>query len=258
MDTFILSMGLCWRRDLGARFGPEMMYIWAIGLLAAGQSSTMTGTYTGQRTMEGFMDIRLDPWKRALITRSVAMVPTVFIAVVYAGSSKMDDLNQLLNMVQSIQLPFALIPVLYVCSRSDIMGEKFVLQATFRVVVQTISAFLLGLNLLLVVQQMLDGMLAGSSALVLALVSTGSLLYAIFVAYLLVGPAFVWRMLEGRQSNTARTLQRLFGHPRRDTVGLGPQPAACLQAHTVNVSQVIEDLGEDSPRCTCRCDKETQ
>lgn len=198
------------------------------------------------------MDIRMQPWKRALLTRSVAMVPTVIVAVAYAGSSKMDQLNQLLNMVQSIQLPFALIPVLYISSRSDIMGDSFVLKAALRTVVQTLAAFLLGLNLLLVVQEMVGGMLAGSEAWMIVLVTIASVLYAVFVVYLLVGPALVWRVLEGRTSRTAKTLQRLFGHPRRDTVGLEPQIAAYLQAHTVNVSQAVEELSSDDESPTLK------
>lgn len=233
---------MCECRDLGNRFGKDMTYIWAIGLLAAGQSSTMTGTYTGQKVMEGFMDIRMKQWKRTLITRSVAMVPTIIIALAYAGSSKMDELNQLLNILQSIQLPFALIPVLYISSRSDIMGDSFVLKATFRTVVQTLSALLLGLNLLLVLQQMLGGMLTGAPVWVLLAVAVGSTLYASFVVYLLVGPAMVWRALEGRNSSIARTVQKLFGHPRRDTFGLGEGSVAYLQAHNVDVSQVVEDM----------------
>ena len=72
-------------RHLGERFGPVMKYIWAIGLFAAGQSSTMTGTYTGQFVMSGFMHIHVSPWLRALITRSVALVPTLAVAIAFAG-----------------------------------------------------------------------------------------------------------------------------------------------------------------------------
>jgi Mn2+/Fe2+ NRAMP family transporter len=241
-------VALC--RELGNRFGVQMKYIWAIGLFAAGQSSTMTGTYTGQKTMEGFMDIKMAQWKRTLITRSVAMVPTIGIAVMYAGSEKMDELNQLLNIVQSIQLPFALIPVYYITSRSDIMGEKFVLKAAFQTFIQGLSSFLLGLNLLLVVQEMLGGrMLKHAPHWVLIIVSIVTILYALFVVYLLVGPAAVWRVLDGRENAVARLVQRMFGHPRRDTYGLSPLSAARMRAHHVNVSQLVEDmvLEEEQP-----------
>jgi hypothetical protein len=212
-------------RDLGKRFGKQMTYIWAIGLLAAGQSSTIAGTYTGQIAMEGFMDIHMPKWKRNTITRLIAMVPTVAVAAAFSGSSKLDELNQLLNVVQSVQLPFALIPVLYMCSRSDIMGERFVLRDTFRTVVQSLSAFLLGLNLLLVVQQVLPtdssskGLLSDASVPVIVCVAVVSIAYAAFVIYLLVGPAFVWEVLEGYEdSDWACTLRELFGQPRGDGI----------------------------------------
>lgn len=64
-------------RYLGKTFGTATKYIWAIGLLAAGQASTMTGTYTGQFVMSGFLNLHLSVWARAAITRSVALVPTL-------------------------------------------------------------------------------------------------------------------------------------------------------------------------------------
>jgi natural resistance-associated macrophage protein 2 len=63
-----------------------MKYIWAVGLFAAGQSSTMTGTYTGQFVMSGFMRIHVSPMMRALITRSVALVPTLAVTIAFAGA----------------------------------------------------------------------------------------------------------------------------------------------------------------------------
>lgn len=204
------------RRDLGKRFGSDMTYIWAIGLLAAGQSSTLTGTYCGQIAMEGFMELKVPKWIRNLITRSIAMIPTVAVAAIYAGSSKMDKLNEILNVLQSVQLPFALIPVLYVCSRQDIMGEKFVLQSTFRTVMQSIAAFLLGLNILLVVQQMMGGFLQSASGGVLFIVIVISTAYAAFVIYLLVGPAVVWRAFKSDSPGFSRSVQQMFGKPSED------------------------------------------
>jgi Mn2+/Fe2+ NRAMP family transporter len=76
--------------------------------------------------------MHVSAWLRAAITRSVALVPTLIVALVYAGTTQMDALNQALNVVQSLQLPFALIPVLYITSREDIMGSTFVVQSTGR------------------------------------------------------------------------------------------------------------------------------
>ena len=58
---------------LGCEFGPAALYIWAIGIMAAGQSSTMTGTYAGQFAMEGFLNLHWQRWLRVLVTRSIAI-----------------------------------------------------------------------------------------------------------------------------------------------------------------------------------------
>ncbi|KAG6605195.1 metal transporter Nramp3-like [Cucurbita pepo subsp. pepo] len=100
-----------------------ILYIWAIGLLAAGQSSTITGTYAGQFIMGGFLNLKLKKWLRALITRSFAIVPTIIVALVFETSDGMVDiLNEWLNVLQSIQIPFALIPLLCLASKEHLMG----------------------------------------------------------------------------------------------------------------------------------------
>jgi natural resistance-associated macrophage protein len=110
---------------LAERFGKAARIIWAIGLLAAGQSSTMTGTFSGQFVMQGFLDLRVSPWLRTTITRMCAIVPTMIIALVY--SRNFDALDQGLNIFQSVQLPFALIPLLTFSSSSTILSS-FALQ----------------------------------------------------------------------------------------------------------------------------------
>ncbi|XP_065847242.1 metal transporter Nramp2 isoform X2 [Euphorbia lathyris] len=100
-----------------------ILYIWGIGLLAAGQSSTITGTYAGQFIMGGFLNLRLKKWLRALITRSFAIVPTMIVAIVFNTSeASLDILNEWLNVLQSIQIPFALIPLLTMVSKEQVMG----------------------------------------------------------------------------------------------------------------------------------------
>ncbi|PNX94316.1 metal transporter Nramp3-like protein [Trifolium pratense] len=100
-----------------------ILYIWGIGLLAAGQSSTITGTYAGQFIMGGFLNLRLKKWMRALITRSFAIVPTMIVALIFdATEDSLDVLNEWLNVLQSVQIPFALIPLLCLVSKEQIMG----------------------------------------------------------------------------------------------------------------------------------------
>lgn len=98
-------------------------YIWAIGLLASGQSSTMTGTYAGQFIMGGFLNMQLKKWLRALITRSCAIVPTLIVALAFDTSEdSLDVLSEWINVLQAIQIPFALIPLLCLVSKDEIMG----------------------------------------------------------------------------------------------------------------------------------------
>jgi manganese transport protein len=85
--------------------------LFAIALLASGQSSTITGTLAGQVVMEGFMHWRLEPWVRRLITRSLAIVPAVVI-ISLRGDASVTDLLALSQVVLALQLPFAMFPLL--------------------------------------------------------------------------------------------------------------------------------------------------
>ena len=107
---------------LGCSFGSAAKYIWAIGILAAGSSSTMTGTYAGQFVMEGFLNIHWSRWKRVLFTRSIAILPTLMIAI-FASIDNLTSMNDILNVVQSLQLPFALLPILHFTNTWLIMNS---------------------------------------------------------------------------------------------------------------------------------------
>lgn len=107
---------------LGCEFGLVAKFIWAIGILAAGSSSTMTGTYAGQFVMEGFLNIRWSRWKRVLFTRSIAITPTLIIAA-FANINNLTNMNDMLNVVQSLQLPFALLPILHFTNSCLIMNS---------------------------------------------------------------------------------------------------------------------------------------
>ncbi|ERL93635.1 hypothetical protein D910_10923 [Dendroctonus ponderosae] len=107
---------------LGCTYGVVAMYVWAVGILAAGQSSTMTGTYAGQFAMEGFLNLQWARWKRVLFTRTIAIVPTFFLAF-FSSINDLTSMNDILNAVMSIQLPFAAIPTIAFTSNPQIMGE---------------------------------------------------------------------------------------------------------------------------------------
>lgn len=95
--------------------------LFAIALLAAGQSSTITGTLAGQVVMEGFMHWRIRPWVRRLITRTLAIVPAAFI-IGLRGDASVTDLLTLSQVVLALQLPFAMLPLLQFTSSKKHMG----------------------------------------------------------------------------------------------------------------------------------------
>src|SRR5204862_4109416 len=95
--------------------------LFAVALMASGQSSTITGTLAGQVVMEGFMHWRIQPWLRRLITRTVAIIPAVLIIGI-RGDSSVNDLLTLSQVVLALQLPFAMFPLLHFTSSRKKMG----------------------------------------------------------------------------------------------------------------------------------------
>ena len=102
------------------RLATLQTFIWALGLLAAGQTSTMTGTYSGQFVMGGFLNLKITKWRRIAITRSAAIGPTLLVALAFRNQdTELDSLNEWINVLQSVQLPFALIPVNLLCTHTS-------------------------------------------------------------------------------------------------------------------------------------------
>ena len=118
--------------------------IFACALLASGQNSTLTGTLAGQIVMEGFLDIRLKPWLRRLITRGVAIIPAVLVIAI-AGEAKVTWLIILSQVVLSFQLPFAVIPLVQFTGDRKKMGS-FANSRLTTAVAWTIAAAILLLN----------------------------------------------------------------------------------------------------------------
>jgi manganese transport protein len=97
--------------------------LFAVGLLASGQSSTITGTLAGQVVMEGFMHWRIRPWVRRVITRGIAILPAVLVIGVRGEHNTVTDLINLSQAVLAIQLPFAMFPLLHFTSSRARMGR---------------------------------------------------------------------------------------------------------------------------------------
>ncbi len=96
--------------------------VFAVALLASGQNSTLTGTLAGQVVMEGFLDIKLRPWMRRLITRLIAIIPAVIVAAMY-GASGVNKLLILSQVILSLQLSFAVVPLVWFTSSKIKMGR---------------------------------------------------------------------------------------------------------------------------------------
>ncbi|XP_054265850.1 protein Malvolio-like isoform X3 [Macrosteles quadrilineatus] len=166
---------------LGCQFGDLAMYIWAIGILAAGQSSTMTGCYAGQFTMEGFLNLSWKRWVRVLVTRAVAIVPTFFVAF-YNNMTDLSGMNDILNAVMSLQLPFATIPTIAFTSNPQIMGE-FVNGWENKLVSVLLSLTVLAINVIFVVKSVMS---SWSNYLIVVGLVVYSIIYVFMVVYLLI------------------------------------------------------------------------
>ena len=124
--------------------------VFALALLASGQNSTITGTLAGQIVMEGFLSIRLRPWLRRLITRGVAIVPAVVVAMLYgqSGTAKLLVFSQ---VILSMQLSFAVFPLVAFTSNKLKMGE-LVNPAWLKVLAYAVALVIAGLNIWLLLQ----------------------------------------------------------------------------------------------------------
>ncbi|MDQ6861681.1 MAG: Nramp family divalent metal transporter [Verrucomicrobiota bacterium] len=124
--------------------------VFALALLASGQNSTLTGTLAGQIVMEGFLNIRIRPWLRRLITRGIAIVPAVIVLAIY-GEKGTTDLLVLSQVVLSLQLSFAVFPLVVFTSDKAKMGE-FANRAGMKLIAWIIAIVIAGLNGWLLVQ----------------------------------------------------------------------------------------------------------
>jgi len=136
---------------LGVAIAP---IIFAIGLLAAGQSSTITGTLAGQIVMEGYLDIRIRPWLRRIMTRLLAVVPAVATILLF-GEKQTGSLLVLSQVVLSLQLPFAMIPLIHFVADKRKMGE-FAIRPWLKACSWVVAIVIVALNVELVRETVAD------------------------------------------------------------------------------------------------------
>jgi len=167
---------------LGCQYGSAAMFIWAIGVLAAGQSSTMTGTYAGQFAMEGFLNLQWKKWQRVLFTRTIAILPTFLIAF-YENITDLSGMNDLLNCLMSLMLPFAVIPTITFTSNRKIMGD-FVNGFISKLFSVLLSMLVIAVNTYFVISYVIK-LNISNPAFILFVVIIG-IIYLLFCFYLTV------------------------------------------------------------------------
>jgi manganese transport protein len=169
---------------LGNKWAP---ILFAVALIAAGQSSTITGTLAGQIIMEGYLNLRIQPWVRRIITRALAVVPSL-LAIYYMGESATGKLLILSQVILSMQLGFAIIPLIHFVSDKQKMGT-FVIGNKVKLLAWISAGIIVSLNIKLVMEEVL-GLLENYpnhnfiilvTVIPVILLSIGVLLYVTFL-----------------------------------------------------------------------------
>lgn len=138
-------------RLLPSFLGQMAPVLFAIALIAAGQSSTITGTLAGQIIMEGYLSLRINPILRRLITRMLAIIPALIVIIIY-GEENVDALLILSQVILSLQLGFAIIPLIHFVSDKKTMG-KFAIKPIVKAAAWLIASVLVFLNLKMLVNE---------------------------------------------------------------------------------------------------------
>jgi manganese transport protein len=157
-----------------------------LALLAAGQSSTLTGTLAGQIVMEGFVKIRLRPYLRRLITRSIALLPAV-VVISISGDEGTYKLLILSQVILSLQLPFAIVPLVHFTNDKLKMGS-FASKLWVKVLAWIISAIIIVLNGKLVFDQIMEWVEGGAPIIVSILAIGIAAAISLFLVYIIILP----------------------------------------------------------------------
>jgi manganese transport protein len=173
--------------------------LFAIALISAGQSSTITGTLAGQIVMEGYLQIRINPWLRRLLTRAVAIIPAL-LTIYFLGESKVEDMLVLSQVILSLQLSFAVIPLIIFVSDKNKM-QQFTIKPWLLAVAVGIAAVLIYLNCKLVIEKSTDFLQTSTNELYKALVIIGLLFFFILLIATIVIPFII----KGKKSNGIHT-----------------------------------------------------
>ena len=172
-------------RLLPAFLGNVAPILFAVALIAAGQSSTITGTLAGQIIMEGYLSLRINPLLRRLITRMVAIIPALIVIVIY-GEDNVDSLLILSQVILSLQLGFAIIPLIHFVSDKKTMG-KFAINTLQKIAAWLIATVLVFLNLKMLANE-IGGIFKNGAWWQQILVGTGALICIALLVYIIIQP----------------------------------------------------------------------
>ena len=125
--------------------------IFALALLASGQQATITGTLAGQIVMEGFVNIRIKPWQRRLLTRLIAIIPPIIVTAI-VGNSAVASLLIISQVILSFQLTFSIVPLVHFTSMKKFVGPEFVNARWLMILAIATAIIITGLNLVLIVE----------------------------------------------------------------------------------------------------------
>nr|WP_294898413.1 Nramp family divalent metal transporter [uncultured Pedobacter sp.] len=168
-------------------FGKAAPTLFAIALIAAGQSSTITGTLAGQIIMEGHINLRIQPWLRRLITRVIAITPA-FCTILFFGEDSLGSLLVFSQVVLSLQLGFAVIPLIHFNSDKKLMGD-FTIKPWVKILAWFSSAIIVYLNIHLVVDEVIGWLNGGASHLLIYLLVVPLLLASLaLLIYIFLHP----------------------------------------------------------------------
>jgi manganese transport protein len=167
---------------LGSKLAP---ILFAVALIAAGQSSTVTGTLAGQIIMEGYLSLRINPVLRRLITRMLAVVPALVVILIY-GEEKVDRLLLISQVILCLQLGFAIIPLIHFVSDKKTMGS-FAIGIKTKIAAWIITGILVYLNISLVISET-SGIFEGTSLLPKILMGIVFTIAALLLLYILLHP----------------------------------------------------------------------
>ncbi|WP_242674884.1 Nramp family divalent metal transporter [Niastella populi] len=170
---------------LGSSVAPVLF---AVALIAAGQSSTVTGTLAGQIVMEGYLRLRINPWMRRMITRLLAIVPAILVIAI-AGEKEVDALLVLSQVILSLQLGFAIIPLIHFVSDKKTMGS-FAIKPIVQIAAWIVTATLVYLNLRMLINEVSSFFAGPTNILWNILIITSGAVFLGLLAYIIFYPIF--------------------------------------------------------------------